>query len=157
MVLVGSPIAVDFTTAAWQRPRIANLQLYSVFGVVAQVRSGNGPVQVSARIVGNNGSLVTGQFTVAQSSVDELRPDIGGDPSTEPRAAFFTVVWEHAFNATDHDIHATQFTATGTLGSVIYLQTDTHYQSNPSISKSDGATPGGSQRVAIAKHGRSTD
>ncbi|HLQ36606.1 MAG TPA: hypothetical protein VK348_02305, partial [Planctomycetota bacterium] len=40
MGLIGGPVTIDFTTNAWQRPRIADLQLYSTFMVVAPVRIG---------------------------------------------------------------------------------------------------------------------
>jgi hypothetical protein len=149
MTLVGGPVTIDFTSAAWQRPRIANLQLYSVFMAVAPVRIGTNPVKVQGRIIANSGNIVTGQFDVATSAVDELRPDIGGDQTLAPRAAYFAIVWEHAYSATDHDIYYAFADASGNVTAPAIIQADTHYQSNPSISKSDGGGPNNTQRWAV--------
>lgn len=148
--LVGGVTTIDFTGDAWQRPRIANLNAYSLFMVVAEVRSGSNPVKVSGRIMNNSGVTTTGQFDVASSSVDEINPDIGGDPYVAP--TYFTIVWEHSFSATDHDIYARQVTNLGALRGtgVTFIQTNTNFQSHPSISKSDGAGSSIDQRFTIS-------
>jgi len=147
--LVGGVTTIDFTGNAWQRPRIANLNQYDKFMVVAEVRIGANPVKVSGRIMDNAGVTTTAQFDIATSGVDELNPDIGGDPTTAP-PTYFTVVWEHAFSATDHDIYARQIDNAGALRpGPIFIQTNTTFQSHPSISKSDGAAPFGTQRYTI--------
>lgn len=152
---LGGVAAVDITTNSWTRPRIAHVQANGVSMVVCQQRVGTNPIKVSGRILNDNLSFVTTQFDVAASSVDSLVPDIGGDPYPNPAAGYFTVVWEHAYSASDHDIHARQVTASGVLrgtGPTI-VQGNAASQSNPSISKSDGygqnSNAWASQRHAI--------
>ncbi len=149
MTLVGGLSTIDVSGASWFQPRIANLGVYDAFMVVCQTRSGTNPWRIQGRIIGNSGSIVTGQFVIASSGVDEIRPDIGGDAAAPP--TYFTVVWEHAYSATDHDIYARQVEANGTLRGTgpTFVQTNTLNQSWPSISKSDGGVPYGSQRYAI--------
>ncbi|MEO6596397.1 MAG: hypothetical protein ABIP94_16730 [Planctomycetota bacterium] len=150
MVLVGGLTTIDASTVSWQRPRIAALSVYAEFMVVAQVRSGTGLWQVSGRILGNSGVLVTNQFAIGTGSVDSYHPDIGGDATAPP--CYFTVVWEYAYSATDHDIYARQVEPTGALRGAgpTYVQTNTTNQTWPSISKSCGGLPKSSQRFAIA-------
>jgi hypothetical protein len=143
MQLVGTPILVDGSSIGWHRPRIANLQLFSEFGVVAQVRGSTGPWQVWSRMVANSGNVVTNQFPVTNTTTDELHPDIGGDPTTEVRPAYFAVVWEHAHNS--QDIHATQLFPTGGTGSLVRIAESIWDQKWPAISKSNGGGPSGSQ------------
>jgi hypothetical protein len=149
MTLVGGLVTIDFTGDAWVYPRIANLNVYDVFMVVCQTRSGTNPTAIRGRLMANSGVLVTGQFLIASSSVDELRPDIGGDPISPP--TYFTVVWEHAYSATDHDIYARQIDATGALRGTgpTVVQANTLNQSWPTISKSDGGSSAFSQRFVI--------
>lgn len=146
---VGST-TIDITGDRWQRGRIANLGAYDLFCVVAEVRAGSNPAKIGARIMSaNNGTTTTGQFDVATYSVDALNPDVGGDPATAP--TYFTVVWEYAYSATDHDIYARQITDQGVLRgtAATAIQTSTVNQTRPSISKSDGAPPYATQRFTI--------
>jgi hypothetical protein len=149
MALVGPVITIDFTGTAWQRPKIANLAAYDRLMVVCQTNDQTNPVMIQGRILDNAGGLLTGQFVVQSSGVDEVHPDIGGDVGGAP--TYFTIVWEHNFSTTDHDIYARQVTFDGTLRgtSPIFVQTNTSNQSWPSISKSDGAAPYASQRYTI--------
>jgi hypothetical protein len=149
MQSIGGPIPIDVTISAWERPRIANLHQVSEFGVVAQVRNAGRQTEVWSRLITNAGTAVTGQFVVAAGAFHEIHPDIGGDSTTEPRAAFFTVVWEHAGTSADHDILATQLFPTGGAGNVVVIQADARNQTYPAISKSAGGGPSGSQRFAI--------
>lgn len=153
---VGSPISVDFTTTAWTSARIANLRAYGVSMVVAERRSGTTPIAVVGRILRNDGTAATAQFDIAATSRDSIRPDIGGDAGGAP--TYFTVVWEHAFSATDHDVYARQITNDGTLRgtSPIYVQINTGYQSFPTISKANGAPPYALQRWTIAYQQRAS-
>ena len=151
----GGVAPVDITTNSWTRPRIAHVRANGVSMVVCQQRVGTNPIKVSGRILNNNLSFATTQFDVAAASVDSLVPDIGGDPYPNSNSGYFTVVWEHAYSASDHDIHARQVTASGVLrgtGPTI-VQGNAAYQSNPSISKSDGfgqnSNEWASQRHAI--------
>lgn len=146
---IGTPVTIDFTGDRWQRGRIANLGAYDLFGVVAEVRSGTNPVKVAARLMDGAGITTTTQFDVANAPVDSINPDIGGDPASGP--TYFTVVWEHCYSATDHDIYARQITDAGVLrgtGTTI-VQGNTTNQTRPSISKSDGAAPFSTQRFTI--------
>lgn len=149
MTLVGGLTTIDGSSISWQRPRIANLGVYSEFMVVCQTSDSTTPWKIQGRIMGNSGVIVTPQFLIHSSGVDELHPDIGGDSYAPP--TYFTVVWEHAFSATDHDIYARQIDASGNLRgtSPIFVQTNTTNQSWPSISKSDGGGPSTTQRYGI--------
>lgn len=148
---VGSAIAIDYTSASWYRPKIAHLRAYGVSMVVAEV--GTSPTKVAGRIFDTAGTMTTGQFDVHAGS-GSLVPDVGGDSGGAP--TYFTVVWEYAYSGTDHDIYARQVTSTGTLRGTgpTYVQTSTAYQSNPSISKSDGGLPYSTQRYTMVWQNR---
>ncbi|MFO1077408.1 MAG: hypothetical protein U1E73_06745 [Planctomycetota bacterium] len=141
--LVGTGVfVVDFTTDGWQRPRIAGMGALRYFMVVAQVRSGASPQRVSGRILLDDLNPVTSQFVIASSAVDSLRPDVGGDGGGQWlifRGGYFTVVWEHAYSATDHDVFARQVAPNGTLQAMFVVEGNAQNQTNPSISKSNGA------------------
>lgn len=149
MTLVGTLSTIDASSISWFRPRIANLDVYSTYMVVAQTRSGTNPWNVQGRLLANSGIVLGNQFVVHSSTVDDIRPDVGGNSGPPP--CYFTVVWEHAFSATDHDIYARQVEATGALRgtSPIYVQTNTANQSWPAISNSCGGGNAGTQRFAI--------
>lgn len=149
MTLVGGLSTIDATSISWFRPRIANLEVYSTYMVVAQARGGANPWSVQGRFVANSGAVIGSQFVVHSSTVDDIRPDVGGNSGPPP--CYFTVVWEHAFSATDHDIYARQVEATGALRgtSQTFVQTNTANQSWPAISNSCGGGNAGTQRFAI--------
>lgn len=148
--LIGTPIPIDVTGAPWNRPAIANVQLFSVFGVVAQVFSGaSGRWEIWSRQMANSGTLVTGQLPVAQTGSDELHPDIGGDPTTEARAVFFAVTWEHVTTPNDRDIHANQLFIGGGPGATLIVADGPVNQAWPSISKSAGGGSSLTQRWGI--------
>lgn len=141
MTLIGPLSTIDSTSTSWQRPRIANLDAYPVFMVVAQTKAGTAPWQVQGRMMGNLGTVFTGPLTIAASSVDQLHPDIGGNPNGPP--AYFTVVWEYAFSTTDHDIYARLVESTGTMHTAaIAVQSNGANQTWPSISKACGGNAG---------------
>jgi hypothetical protein len=140
LAALGAPIAIDVTASGWMRPRIASINVGSSALVVAQVRLGTNPTKIAGRFVGG-----VNQFDIATATVDSLRPDVGGDASGSIvifRGAFYTVVWEHAYSATDHDIFARQVATDGTLRPIVFVQTNTANQTNPSISKSCGPLTG---------------
>ena len=149
MTPVGGLTTIDASAMAWVQPRIANLGVFDGFMVVCQVKNGTFPWNISGRIMANSGPTITNQFVIASSGVDELHPDIGGDVGAPP--GFFTVVWEHAFSATDHDIYARQVDISGVLQGTnpIFVQTDTANQTRPSIVKSAGGGLAASTRFAI--------
>lgn len=150
---VGGVTTIDISSQAWTQPHIANLGVFAAFMVVCQARTTTSvPWTISGRIMANSGGLVTPQFLVASSTVDELHPDIAGDAAAPP--AYFTVVWEHAHSASDHDIYARQVEVTGALRGTgpTFVQTNTLNQSWPSISKSAGGStsaPSATERLAI--------
>jgi hypothetical protein len=148
---LGTATAIDFTTNNWSRPRIAHLQGSNVSMVVGELRIPATAIKVSGRILGNAGTTTTGQFDIAAVSRDSFVPDVGGDPYPSVGGGYFTVVWQFAFSATDHDIYARQVTYTGALRGTgpIFVQTSTAFEANPTISKSDGAGNSVTQRHAI--------
>lgn len=152
---VGARVAIDFTSNSFFRPRIAHLRYYGQSMVVGEVRFGTNPVKVRGRIVGNALALTTGQFDIATSTQDELVPDVGADSYNG--TGYFSVVWEHAYSGTDHDIHARQVDSGGTLRGTAptLIDTSTFYEANPTISKSDGGPTGASQLYAITYQRRS--
>lgn len=149
MSLVGGATTIDFTTSTWQRPRIANLNAYDKFMVVAQVKDTGTPWRIEGRIMDNAGVTSTGAFVVHSSLGGDLHPDIGGDPDGAP--TFFTVVWEHTFQSWDHDILARQVEPNGVLRGAgpIVVDVDSANQTWPAISKSCGVAPASSQRFGI--------
>lgn len=144
---IGTAVAIDYTSANWYRPKIAHLRAYGVSMVVAEV--GTSPTKIAGRILDNAGTMTTGQFDVHATGSGSLVPDVGGDSGGAP--TYFTVVWEYAYSAADHDIYARQVASNGTLRGTgpTYVQTSTANQSNPSISKSDGGLPYGTQRYTM--------
>ena len=138
MTLVGGLTTIDASSVSWPRPRIANLAVYDTFLVVAQTRTGStGTWDVRGRLMANSGPTISNQFDIANTGVDELRPDVGGDSGPPPCA--FTVVWEHATSPGNHDIQARQVEPTGALrpGPVTVAGSAAH-QTWPTISKSTG-------------------
>ncbi|MBL8724411.1 MAG: hypothetical protein JNK49_10220 [Planctomycetes bacterium] len=155
--LVGSLVAVDLTGLVWQRPAIANLQLYHRNLVVAQVSVDDvAPFWIGGRVLEAAGALATAQFDVERASVanhatgDKVRPDVGGDPALAG-PTYFTVVWERVFSATDHDIHMKQVTFDGQLRAAAptMVANSGANQSWPSIAKADGPPPFADQRFLV--------
>lgn len=146
---IGTLVPVDIGTAVWQHPAIANLTIDARFLVVAQVSDDDpAPYWISGRVLANDGFQLTNQFVIEKAGLaghaigDKLNPDVAGDPSPVG-PTYFTVVWERAYSATDHDIHMKQVTFQGQLraASPTMLANSTANQTRPSISKSDGPGP----------------
>lgn len=153
----GTRIAIDYTSNNFYRPRIAHLRYYGQSLVVGEVRNSGGTAKVVGRIVDNALGFTTAQFDVATSSVDETVPDVGADSYNG--SGYFTVVWEHAYSGTDHDVYARQVTSAGTLRgtSPTFVDTSTYYEANPTISKSDGGPSGANQLYAVAYQRQKTN
>ncbi len=147
---VGARVAIDYTGLSFYRPRIAHLRYYGQSMVVGEARSGTNPTKIVGRICDNALGLSTGQFDVATSTVDERVPDVGADSFNG--LGYFSVVWEHSYSGTDHDIYGRQVTNAGALRgtSPIYIDTSTSYEANPTISKSDGGPSGANQLYGVA-------
>jgi len=159
MTPVGVPLIVDITYDVWQRPRIADLQIYSRFLVVAQVSvDAPGPYDIRGRIFDRGPRPVTlSPFTVEPAGAhggllgDKLWPDVAGDASLAA-PTFFTVVWEREYTLTDHDIHMRQVMNDGTLrgtGPTLIDNSGAYDDYWPSISKSDGPDPYPNQRFVV--------
>ncbi|HLQ38269.1 MAG TPA: hypothetical protein VK348_10725 [Planctomycetota bacterium] len=159
MAPVGSPLIVDISYDVWQRPRIADLQIYSRFMVVAQVSvDANGPYDIGGRIfVASPLPVPLSPFIVEAAGAhggllgDKYWPDVAGDASTAA-PTYFTVVWERQYTVTDHDIHMRQVMNDGTLrgtGPTLIDNAGAYDDYWPSISKSDGPDPYPSQRFVV--------
>ncbi len=155
---VGSLITIDGSSMVWQLPAIANLNLHSRDLVVAQVSTDDvAPFWISGRVFDATGGNMTAQLDIDRAGVsghavgDKLRPDVGGDPALIS-PTYFTVVWERAFSAVDHDIHMKQVTFDGALRSatVTAISNSSANESFPSISKTDGPAATGND-VAFQK------
>ncbi|MCA8948497.1 MAG: hypothetical protein KDE27_03290 [Planctomycetes bacterium] len=153
----GAVTTVDSSSASWVRPRIANVRGAQRNLVVAQVSAGGvSPFWIGGRVLQSGGGAITAQLDIARAGVgghaagDKLRPDVCGDPSAAT-PAYFTVVWERVYSATDHDVHAKQLTTTGQLRSASPTLVDNagSDERNPSISKSIGPGPSAEQRAMI--------
>lgn len=150
-------VLIDVSPARWVHARIGNLNAYGRSLVAAQVSAdAPAPYWIAGRVLDSSGNSVTNQFDIERGGVvgypgDNLVPDVGGDPVTQG-PTYFTVVFEHVYSATDHDIYARQVRADGTLRAAYptIVQGSTAYQETPAISKSDGGLPFASQRFVIA-------
>lgn len=154
---IGGVSIIDLSFDVWALPKIANLRLYGKFLVVAQVSvDAPAPYWIAGRIVDNTGLLTTGQFDIERATVgghavgDKLRPDVGGDPLLFG-PTYFTVVWERVLSPTDHDVHLKQVTEQGLLRSATPTMVDnaTTFESNPSISRTDGPGVYTEQRFVV--------
>lgn len=147
LTATGATIAsgfVDFTGAAWTRPRVANSGLAHQFLVVAE-RSSSIPKAVMGRIVTPNGTLITmgAQFDVGGSvGGDKLTPDVGGDPSTNAGSSF-CVVFEQMITASDSEIGFRLVSAAGTpvgAGPTFFADGTVNRNGTPSLSRSNGGS-----------------
>ena len=139
---------IDQTTASWASPRIADLASAQSFLVVAEITRVT-PHYVRGRIVEPNGTIVTlsSQFDVAyQGSVgnEKIRPDVGGDPTTDPNSTW-CVCFQESFPTPPGEVEiacrrvARDGTVLGTMST--YLETgggSTQQPTYPSIAKSNG-------------------
>jgi hypothetical protein len=138
---------IDISTAeSWTKPRVANLNAYDRFLVVAEVKGS--PTVIRGRTREAAMPVVLGaQFTISVSEAgDKTDPDVGGDPGTNA-PTYWTVVYTRNYSATDTDVHARQVESTGTLhGSTILLENTSnsvHY--GPQISNCNGVMGWGTQ------------
>jgi hypothetical protein len=142
VTVVNSTVSIDFTTAYWSFPRIANNANSSQFLVVATVGIANSRV-IKGRTRQAADTTTSAQFQISDPSVtsDQFNADVGGDPTSTPPTYYF-VTWERAYTTGDHDIFARLVDPGTALSAQIYVDDssftlDTH----PSISKSDGDEP----------------
>ncbi len=143
---------------SWEKPKIAANNLGDRFLVVAQTSNGSAsPYWIAGRTVGSGSGPVGTPFVIERAGLpghafgDKINPDVGGDPDYFG-PTYFTVVWERIALTTDHDVHLKQVTSTGSLVSAtpIYLANSTAFDSQPTISKSNGAPPYATQCWGVA-------
>ena len=152
-------VVIDTSTAeSWEKPKIAANNLADRFLVVAQTSNGHAsPFWIAGRTIDSGSGLVGSPFTIERAGIpghafgDKINPDVGGDPDYFG-PTYFTVVWERIALTTDHDVHVKQVTSTGSLVSPvpIYLANSTAFDSQPTISKSNGAPPYATQCWGVA-------
>ena len=144
---VGTRTTIDFTSGNIFAPKIAHIRGSDVSMVVAENRLT--PIKVVGRIMDNAGAVTTGMFDITSTSVNSVTPDIGGDPYSG--SSYFTIVWDHAFSAIDHDVYCRQVTSLGVLRGTgpTVVQGNILDQRNPSISKSCGASGSVAERNFI--------
>src|SRR6185295_7265705 len=76
--------------------------------------------------------------------------DVGGDPvSAGP--TYYLVVWQRDYASGDDDIHAQQVNANSTLngGLILVDNSSATLDFNPTVSKSDGSAPYGTQNWTV--------
>lgn len=142
---IGQVLVVDSSTASWRNSRIAGLNLYDKFLVVAECRTAVGatPIVRGVLIEGATGSTSI-PLTLVSGPHALLTPDVGGDP-VQIGPTYFTVVFEREWSPTDHDIQYVQVDSTGAVrGPAANLDASNAYEHSPRISKSNGQ--GGSQQ-----------
>jgi hypothetical protein len=158
MNLVGSWLTVDSSFDSWRDCRIASLNAYDDYLIVAECSSGGAsPFWIGGRIIHSGAGVTIGaRIDVARAGApghpngDKLNPDVGGDPETAT-PTYFTVVWEDVANQNQHDILFKQVDHQGaprTAGAIV-LDNAGYFCTEPRISKSDGLRPFGSQRWAV--------
>ncbi len=140
---------VDSTSQSWERPGVAANNAADRFLVVAQYSAAHAsPFSVTGRLIDAGTGVLSAQFTIESAAVaghaagDKLVPVVGGDMDYQA-PTYFTVVWERAWSATDHDVHMKQVNVDGSLrtNAPVLLDNSASYDSVPSISKTDGTPP----------------
>jgi hypothetical protein len=146
----GSMASIDFTGINWEHPRVANNQIADNFLTVAQVGAAGGGAREIWGCLRAGGGAVGGQFLISGAGApDRFNPDVGGDPVTSA-PTYYCIVWEQFFAAGDDDIYARLFDATGApLGATFAIDASGALEQDPSVSKSDGQAPFGSQEWTI--------
>ncbi len=137
------------TTESWQVPKIAANNVSDRFLVVAQTSNGAvSPFWIAGRTVDAVSGTVGAPFTIERAGLpghaagDKINPDVGGDPDYFA-PSYFTVVWERVYSPTDHDVHMKQVFDNGGIRSATPTLIDNSgaFDSQPSISKSNGSRP----------------
>lgn len=149
---VGSVVVIDLTTVAWRACRIAGLNAYDKFLVVAECQD---PLVASLKWIGGRvfdgaAAAAVAQFDVAREAVDCAAPDVGGDPS-QAVPTYFTVVFERRYSPTDRDIAFRQVLHDATLRGAggTWIDRSTADEHSPAISKCDGQGAATTQTWAV--------
>lgn len=148
---VGSAFAIDNTTTSWRGCRIANLNAYDKFLVVAESETQGQLIAIAGRVYTAANNTIGSQFDIERGARSCIRPDVGGDPSPAV-PTFWTVVFERRYSATDGDIMMRQVTESGALrgtGMTTIDATVARHEA-PVISRSNGVGSSTQQRWLIA-------
>lgn len=144
----GMSYAIDLSFTSWSKARIANLNAYDRFLIVAEC--GTAPRWIGGRTFTPSGPWTGPQFPVVQNAWDNHDPDIGGDPSLQT-PTYFTVVFESDITATDHDIEYVQVQQDSVVrGGPVAIEASLAFEHSPRISKSNGQGPAGAQDWVVA-------
>ncbi len=142
--VVGSLTVVDGTTAHWSNPRVANLNAYNAFLVVAEHYVAANPegqrYTIRGRTMNAQTRAMSAQTILSGNEPgDKRQPDVGGDPvSATP--AYWLLVYTRIYSATDTDILARRIQGDGTpSGSTIAIENSsaTLFDS-PQVSQANG-------------------
>lgn len=136
---IGSAFSIDITTTAWRSCRIANLNAYDKFLVVAESEVAPNPIAIAGRVYLAGSHLLGSQFDIERGTRSCIRPDVGGDPSLST-PTYWTVVFERRYSAVDGDIMMRQVTESGALRGTGMTTVDasTLDHERPVISRSNG-------------------
>jgi hypothetical protein len=136
---VGTSFTVDNTSASWRRCRIANLNAYDKFLVVAESEVVGNLIAIAGRVYHAGNHTVSSQFDIERGTRSCGKPDVGGDPSlTTP--TYWTVVFERQWTSSDGDIMMRQVTEGGVLrgSGMTAIDASTAAHEAPVISRSNG-------------------
>lgn len=144
---------VDNSGDHWSVPRVANLNAYNRFLVVAEKYVAANPVGQRWTVWGRTVEAVS-PFTVGSAfevsgaqSGDKRNPDVGGDPNLA-LPTYWTVAYTRELSATDHDIHARQVQDNATMrpGTILVENSSNTIYRDVQISQSNGDLSSTDQR-----------
>jgi hypothetical protein len=148
---IGSAFSVDITTTSWRSCRVANLNAYDKFLVVAESEASASLTAIAGRVYHAGTNTLGSQFDIERGTKACIRPDVGGDPSLAT-PTYWTVVFERRFTATDGDIMMRQVTESGALrgSGMTAIDASTQRHERPVISRSNGMGTASQQAWLIA-------
>lgn len=136
---VGTSFTIDNSSASWRRCRIANLNAYDKFLVVAESDAPASLIAIAGRVYHAGNNLLGSQFDIERGTRSCLKPDVGGDPSGVV-PTYWTVVFEREWSSSDGDIMMRQVTENGALRGTGMTAVDASSLDDeaPVISRSNG-------------------
>jgi hypothetical protein len=129
---------IDFTTAYWSSPHVAQIWYSGYFLVAAEVGSA-APHAIWDRTRDTASANMGAQIQVSsEPGYDCINPVVGGNKNA-PYPFIGLVVWERVYTSTDHDIHAQMIQGGFPYGGVTLIDNSAGtLDFDPSISKSNG-------------------
>ncbi len=136
---VGSPIAIDVSQVWWGAASVAFNRVGACFLVASQVLAVGNDYVIMTRTVQAATSIVGAPTMLPTTTGQQIRPVIGGDPSTVAPSYFF-VAYVRVYSSSDQDVFGQLVGSNGTpVGTAIPLDNSVNtLDSHLSISKSDG-------------------